>query len=75
MLGLEIKSPAFQETHSQQQVRSLGDYVPFFFSFFAFFAFQGCTHGIWKSPGLELNQSCSCWRMSQPQQCGIKATS
>ena len=40
MLGLEIKSPAFQETHSQQQVRSLGDYVPFFF-FFCFFCFSG----------------------------------
>ena len=38
---------------------------------FIFKFFYGCTHSIWKFPGLGSNQSCSRWPVSQPQQCQI----
>ena len=33
-------------------------FSPISFSFFSFFFFYGCTRGVWKFPGQELNQSC-----------------
>ena len=43
------------------------------FIFYYFFAFQGCTRGIWGLPGQGLNWSCTCWPTPQPQQCGVQA--
>ena len=37
------------------------------------FFFQGCTHGMWKFPGQELNQSYSC--RPTPKQHGIRVVS
>ena len=42
---------------------------------FFFFSFQDCPCGIYKFPGQESNQSCSCWPTPQPQQLGVPATS
>ena len=44
--------------------------------FFLFlFAFEDCTCGIWKFPGLGSNWSCSYWPKPQLQQCQIQAKS
>ena len=43
--------------------------------FFGLLSFEGHTRGIQRFPGQELNQSCNCWPMPQPQQRGIWAAS
>ena len=43
--------------------------------FFFFFSFQDCTCSIWKFPDQGSNQSCSFQPATQPQQCGIWASS
>ena len=50
-------------------------YDDFYFYFFIFLSFQGCTSGIWKFPGQGLNRNCRCWPTPQPQHLRIQAAS
>ena len=43
-------------------------FISALFYLFTYFAFQGCSHGIWRFPGQSSNWSYSYWPMLQPQQ-------